>query len=140
VQPYYTSVFLVRQAKYLGFAKYCHFVQTGGLSVYSIFEELLKANNTTAYQVSKATGISSASMTDWKKGRYTLKADKLKKIADYFGVTVDYLLGNEEKEKTPPVPMTEKEELISRLTDALSTFSVEQLRVMVYMVENQKPE
>ena len=40
-------------------------------------------------------------MTDWKKGRSAPKVDKLQKIADYFGVSVDYLLGNEPKEKTP---------------------------------------
>lgn len=55
----------------------------------------------TAYKVAKATGISTGSMTDWKKGRSAPKVDKLQKIADYFGVSVDYLLGNEPKEKTP---------------------------------------
>nr|DAD79364.1 MAG TPA: helix-turn-helix domain protein [Podoviridae sp. ctxOS2]DAJ18388.1 MAG TPA: hypothetical protein [Podoviridae sp. ctVfK3]DAM08624.1 MAG TPA: helix-turn-helix domain protein [Caudoviricetes sp.]DAN35077.1 MAG TPA: helix-turn-helix domain protein [Caudoviricetes sp.]DAN42750.1 MAG TPA: helix-turn-helix domain protein [Caudoviricetes sp.] len=31
-------------------------------------------------------------MTDYKKGRSKPSVDTLKKIADYFGVTVDYFL------------------------------------------------
>lgn len=69
--------------------------------MYEIFEKLLMERGVTAYKVAKATGISTGSMTDWKKGRSAPKVDKLQKIADYFGVSVDYLLGNESKEKTP---------------------------------------
>lgn len=66
--------------------------------MYKIFEALLRERGVTAYQVSKATGISTGSLSDWKNGRSSPKIDKLKKIADYFGVSVDYLLGgNEEK-------------------------------------------
>ena len=77
--------------------------------MYEIFEKLLMERGVTAYKVAKATGISTGSMTDWKKGRSAPKVDKLQKIADYFGVSVDYLLGNEPKEKTPAeadVPLT----------------------------------
>ena len=69
--------------------------------MYEIFEKLLMERGVTAYKVAKATGISTGSMTDWKIGRSAPKVDKLQKIADYFGVSVDYLLGNEPKEKTP---------------------------------------
>lgn len=55
-------------------------------------EELLKARNVSAYQVSKDIGISRTVFTDWKAGRSMPKTDKLLKIANYFGVTVDYFL------------------------------------------------
>ena len=44
------------------------------------------------YQVWKATGIATATLSDWKTGKSKPKADKLKKIADYFGVTIEYFL------------------------------------------------
>lgn len=47
--------------------------------------------------VAKEIGIPSGSVTDWKNGR-TPQHRTLIKIADYFGVMVDALLGNE---KTP---------------------------------------
>ena len=65
--------------------------------MYDIFEGLLKEHGVTAYQVAKATGISTGSLSDWKNGRSSPKAEKLRKIADYFNVSVDYLLGKEEK-------------------------------------------
>lgn len=60
---------------------------------YRIFENLLSMHRTTVYRVSKATGISGATFSDWKSGRSTPKADKLKRIADHFGVSLEYLLG-----------------------------------------------
>jgi len=65
---------------------------------YRIFEELLKMHNLTVYKVSKATGIAQSTFSDWKSGRSTPKADKLKKLADFFGVSVSYLLQGEELE------------------------------------------
>ncbi|MGI5896095.1 MAG: helix-turn-helix domain-containing protein [Oscillospiraceae bacterium] len=68
--------------------------------MYEIFEQLLHQKNVTPYRVSKETGISTATLSDWKKGRSTPKMDKMQKIADYFGVSVDYLLGNTNAKNT----------------------------------------
>ena len=76
--------------------------------MYEIFEKLLKEKNVKVADVTRSTGIASSTFTDWKKGRYTPKQDKLQKIADYFGVTIDYLMNGEEKEWTPT--LTEKDE------------------------------
>ena len=62
---------------------------------YRIFENLLKMNKTTVYRVSKETGISPSTFTDWKNGRSAPKIDKLKLIADYFDVSLNLLLGEE---------------------------------------------
>jgi len=59
---------------------------------YHRFEALLEREGTTVYKVAKATGISNSTFTDWKNGRSKPKADKLKLIADYFGVSLDALL------------------------------------------------
>lgn len=59
---------------------------------YKIFDKLLKINNTTVYRVSKGTGISASTFTDWKNGRSVPKIDKIKLIADFFGVPLDYMV------------------------------------------------
>lgn len=59
--------------------------------MYEIFEQLMKEKGLKQTDVSKATGISNSIITDWKKGRYTPKQDKRQKIADFFGVTLEYL-------------------------------------------------
>ena len=60
--------------------------------MYEIFERLLRQAGVTAYRVSKETGIGASTFSDWKKGRSTPKQEKLQKIADYFGVSVEYLM------------------------------------------------
>lgn len=59
---------------------------------YSIFVKLLQERGITAYKVAKDTGISQTTLSDWKTGRATPKANKLLLLAEYFGVTVDYFL------------------------------------------------
>ena len=60
---------------------------------YTDFEKLLTERNVTVYRVAKETGISASTFSDWKNGRSTPKADKLAKIANYFGVGLDEWMG-----------------------------------------------
>lgn len=60
--------------------------------MYERFSELLDKTNKTAYQVSKDTGIPQSVLSDWKRGRSNVKIDKLKILADYFGVSIEYFL------------------------------------------------
>ena len=64
---------------------------------YQCFENLLKMNKTTVYRVSKDTGISPSTLTDWKYGRSIPKADKLRKIAEYFDVNINYFFESGER-------------------------------------------
>ncbi len=63
--------------------------------MYEIFEHLLQIRGVSTYRVAKETGIPQQTFSKWKNGISTPKADKLQKIADYFGVTVEYLMGND---------------------------------------------
>ena len=68
------------------------FYRSGGGKVYEKFQQLLDKTHKTAYQVSKDTGVSTATLSNWKNGNYTPKADKIKILADYFGVSIEYFL------------------------------------------------
>lgn len=59
---------------------------------YQKFEQLVKSRGITAYRVAKDLGLAPTVFSDWKSGKSKPKADKLKKIADYFGVTIEYFL------------------------------------------------
>lgn len=59
---------------------------------YEKIEALLKMKNITVYRMCKDLGIPTSSATAWKQGQYKPSVTTLKKIADYFGVTVDYFL------------------------------------------------
>lgn len=60
--------------------------------MYEKFAALLDKTNKTAYQVSKDTGVSTSTLSNWKNGNYVPKVDKLKILADYFGVSIEYFL------------------------------------------------
>ena len=63
---------------------------------YEKFAYLCEKTSTTPAQVSKATGISRTTFTDWKQDRYTPKVDKLKLIADFFNVELSYFTEEEQ--------------------------------------------
>ena len=68
---------------------YTEFRIKRGCNMYEVLERLMKEKGVKASDVAKATGISQSVFTDWKKGRYTPKADKLYVLAKYFDVPMD---------------------------------------------------
>lgn len=90
--------------------------------MYEIFEQLLLKHGVTPYKLSQEIGVSQSTLSDWKRGRSTPKLDKLQKIADYFGVTVDYLMTGNEQEKDFDPKLTSKDErdIIKKVDDILS--------------------
>lgn len=69
------------------------------MDTFDRIEALLKQRGISAYKLSKDTGISTGLISQWKNRAQKPSAIKLQKVANYFGVTVDYLMGNEQKER-----------------------------------------
>ena len=66
--------------------------------MYEIFEQLLQSYGITAYKFCKDTKISQSTISTWKKKGNLINGEMAKVIADYFGVSVDYLMTGKEKE------------------------------------------
>ena len=66
--------------------------------MYEIFQKLLNEKGVKTSDVARATGISNMTFSDWKRGKSVPKIDKLQKIADYFGITVEYLMTGKNSE------------------------------------------
>lgn len=65
--------------------------------LYEKIEALCRQHGTNVTRMCREAGISRAPLSDLKMGRSrTLSAATLAKIAAHFGVTVDFLLGQEE--------------------------------------------
>ncbi len=79
--------------------------------MYEVFEQLLQKNGVTPYKVAKEAGVTQTALSNWKSGRSTPTTKTLQKIADYFGVTIDYLMnGEDDAEKEPQLkPRDEKD-------------------------------
>lgn len=66
--------------------------------MYSVYAELRDNKGVRDSDVAKELGFPPSTFSDWKKGKSTPKYDKLKMIADYFGVSVEYLTTGEQPE------------------------------------------
>ncbi len=99
------------------------------------FRDLCQRNDTTVNAVGRELGISSGALTAWKKGTAP-HVSSVMKIADHFGVTIDYLLG---------VDDTEPMELLSQVDVAwygeyqeLSDEQKDMVRDMVYLMRQRR--
>lgn len=76
------------------FVRICEVMKT-----YAVFEQLLEKRGAKIADVVRATGISFSTFADWKNGRIKQpKYERLRMIAEYFDVPVEYLLTG----KMPP--------------------------------------
>lgn len=81
--------------------------------MYEILLELMKENNITPYRLSKETGITQATLSRWKTGKTDPSIETLQKIADYFDVSLDYLLGN----VSEPFFYLDNERILKKIND-----------------------
>lgn len=79
--------------------------------------QLLTERDITAHELTTKCELSSSAISDWKAGKGKPAADSLIKLADYFGVSVDFLLG-----RTP----FKTHEAAKELAEALACISDEE--------------
>ena len=103
--------------------------------MYSVFAELLAKFGVKASDVSKATGINQTVFSEWKKGKSTPKADKRQKIANYFGVSLEYLDTGEEKEGGETYYLNEETSKMAQ-----SIFENKELRLLFDAAQDAQPE
>ena len=102
---------------------------------YKRFAELLAKNNVKAATVAKATGISTATLTEWKKGTYTPKADKLILIAKYFNVPLEFFY--QEDETVNEIAIREEPQLPDTIEDLTQFVLVGKANLNAYLLKLQ---
>ncbi len=83
------------------------------------------------------TGISKGLLTDLKMGRRTgVSAVTAQKIASYFGVSVGYLLGEEEKEEKPTANGDELSENMKKLMDFAKSVPEDKVELVLKVMKS----
>lgn len=99
---------------------------------YDVFVELCAKSGKAPSAVALELGCSKSMVSGWKTRGTSPTDTNLRKIADYFGVTVEYLLG-EQTEKAP-APKTERELLIDEVMKFVNTLSDEDLKGLYNLI------
>ena len=83
---------------------------------YDIFVSLCKKKGVPQSRAVADVGLNRASITKWKNGAVPT-GSTLERFAQYFGVSVDYLLGNDKpwEEKTPVLTKKDERDIAKRL-------------------------
>lgn len=90
--------------------------------MYEIYQRLLDEKGLKNSDVSRGTGISNMTLSDWKRGKTKPKMDKMKLIADFLNVSVDYLMTGEELEFS--VEMAQKDLALSNMSERLKEYAL----------------
>lgn len=102
--------------------------------MYEVFEMLCQQKGVTVAEVSRSTGISQSTLSNWKKRRNNLSAENAKKLADYFGVTVGFLMGVQEDVHGESYYSDVKSALMAQ-----QMFEDKQLRALFHVQKNIDP-
>jgi transcriptional regulator with XRE-family HTH domain len=86
--------------------------------MYEIYQKLRDERGLKDSDVAREASVSKSTFSDWKVGRSKPGIKKLQKIADFFGVTVDYLMTGKEEDKKENSVIDIKDEL-ERMRDLL---------------------
>jgi len=112
-------------------------------NLYNVIANLCEEKGITAYRLCKDLNMRPSVMSDLKSGRkQKLRMDTADKIASYFGVSVGYLLGNEQKEKPAPYEGNELHLEIGpakrRLLEMVDDMSDEEMAVLMDRIKRIK--
>ena len=90
------------------------------LATLSRLEELLHENRTNAKRVCEELEMSNSAFTDWKKGKAKPGVEALARLAEYFNVSLDYLVLGKEETAEPDAPPVVLERVVYAGLDSSS--------------------
>ncbi|WP_409016180.1 helix-turn-helix domain-containing protein [Anaerostipes caccae] len=103
--------------------------------MYEIFEQLLNSFNISAYKFCKDTGVSQSTISTWKRKKNLINGDTAKVIADYFNVSLEYLMTGKEKEGGETYYINEETREIAQ-----DIFENKDLRMLFDVAKDSTPE
>ena len=103
--------------------------------MYEVYCKLRDLRGVKDADVVRATGITKSTFSDWKSGRSEPKKEKLQKIADFFDVSLDYLMTGEEKEGGETYYINEETRAIAQ-----EIFERKELRMLFDVTRKSTPQ
>lgn len=105
---------------------------------YKNYVELCAKKKKSLSAVAEEIGLSRTSPNGWKKGKQPSDVN-IQKLAEYFGVSVEYLRGEEEQKENPTAQMSsEVDEVTMELMDIIQNGSDEDRQDLLEMYKMLK--
>lgn len=109
--------------------------------------DLRRENNLTGSQLAKILDVTHATVYRWESGEIIPSQDNLKKLASYFNVSSDYLLGLTDEREPYKKPLkfedalkilenTKRNDDIFKITENFKNLTDEQLHTIATIVES----
>ena len=101
-------------------------------------KQLRSKNGVRQVELANILGISQSTLSTWENGRYEPDIEAINRLADYFNVSVDYLLGRDvQPQKNSPAPPEESEADLARkkLYEKLDEWDIDQLEKLLAFID-----
>lgn len=108
--------------------------------MYEVFEQLLQKKGVSSYKVAKEAGVTQTALSNWKSGRSTPTAKTLQKIADYFGVTIDYLMTGDDSSEQQGLTARDNRDIAKDLDNIMEKLTSGENGPASYNGEEISPE
>ena len=109
------------------------------MTVFERIEKLRKDKKISQGKLEKELGFSNGSISKWRNSTPTY--ERLQKVADYFGVSVDYLMtGTEDKEESPVLTARDERDIAKDLNRIMEKLSAGEDGPASYDGEELDPE
>lgn len=90
------------------------------MDTFAIIIDLLRQSGKEQKALADFLGVTQQTICDWKAGRNKSYLKQINKIAEFLNVSIDYLLGNDKKNK-PADEICELQEKINRIAADMTT-------------------
>lgn len=136
VRLHYYSITSLFGSQYINFTLWKFaFLYKKEPKMYEVFEQLLQKFGVTTADVCKATGIGQSTMSNWKSRRNLISGKNAQLIADYFKVSVDYLMTGKEKDGEEKYYINDETAEIAQ-----KIFQSKELKVLFDAAQDAQPE
>lgn len=101
---------------------------------FDVYKKLCEEHNVTCSRAALDMGINKGTVSVWKKKGTSPQAAQLQKIAEYFGVSADYLLSMDKKENPTSVAADGVDELDKEALDIMHQLQPEKQAAALAML------
>lgn len=109
--------------------------------MYEIFEQLCKKRGITPYRFCKDTGVNASTISTWKNRNTACNLKLATIIADYFGVSVDYLMtGKDSAQDDSSLTARDKRDIAKDLDSIMEKLTSKEDGPASYDGEDLSPE